>query len=241
MSSIEETRQVGSLVTERPARSRVFERLGIDYCCGGKVALAQACAARGLLVSDVVEQLHTSDQAGSRSNETDWTAASMTQLIDHIVETHHAWLKEELPRLTGLIEKVVGRHGGRDARLSQVKAVFQALREELEMHLMKEERVLFPAVREMERHNAPPSLGCGFLSGPVSVMEAEHEGAGAALVQLRNLTDQYAPPESACNTYRAMLDGLQALETDLHIHIHKENNILFPRALEMEAGVRAGH
>lgn len=228
---------VGELVAERPDRSRVFETLGIDYCCGGKKTLEQACGDNGIDPATAIARLLESESAPGRIGQENWLQVPMRQLIDHILSTHHAYLKTELPRLTGLVEKVESRHAKKEPRLSELKGVYAGLRAELEMHMMKEEQILFPAIVQMEETDAKPSLGCGFLGGPVSVMESEHESAGEALAAIRSLTDQYTPPEWACNTFRALVDALQKLEADLHEHIHKENNILFPRALEMEQGL----
>lgn len=225
---------VGELVAERPDRSRVFEALGIDYCCGGKKTLETACGENGINLAEVVARLQDVEIAPAKSEDENWLHAPMRSLIEHILRTHHAYLKSELPRLTGLAEKVESRHAKKEPRLSELKGVYAGLRAELDMHMMKEEQILFPAIVQMEETNAKPSLGCGFLSGPVSVMESEHESAAEALAAIRSLTDQYTPPEWACNTFRALVDALQKLEADLHEHIHKENNVLFPRALEME-------
>ena len=230
-------RTVGELVAERPDRSRVFEALGIDYCCGGKKTLEQACAEHGVDPSEAVTRLQDSETTQGGQTQENWLTAPLQSLINNILNTHHAYLKTELPRLTGLVDKVEGRHAKKEPRLTELSSVFQGLRAELEMHMMKEEQILFPAIVQMELTNAKPSLGCGFLSGPVSVMEAEHDSAARALEAICSLTDQYTPPDWACNTFRAMVDALRKLEADLHEHIHKENNILFPRALEMESQV----
>lgn len=225
---------VGELVAERPDRSRVFEALGIDYCCGGKKTLEQACGNNGVDPAKVIAQLQESETAPDTSEQVNWLHAPMRLLIEHILSTHHAYLKTELPRLSGLVEKVASRHSTKEPRLTELSGVYAGLRGELEMHMMKEEQILFPAIVQMETTNAKPSLGCGFLGGPIGVMEAEHDSAGEALAAIRTLTGQFTAPDWACNTFRALWDALQKLEGDLHEHIHKENNILFPRALEME-------
>lgn len=225
---------IGELVAERPDRSRVFEALGIDYCCGGKKTLETACGDNGIDVAEAVARLRDVEIAPAKTADENWLHAPMRSLIENILSTHHAYLKNELPRLSGLTEKVESRHAKKEPRLTELRGVFAGLRTELDMHMMKEEQILFPAIVQMEETDAKPSLGCGFLGGPVSVMEAEHESAAEALTAIRSLTDHYTAPEWACNTFRALVDALQKLEADLHEHIHKENNILFPRALEME-------
>jgi regulator of cell morphogenesis and NO signaling len=222
---------VGQLVVERPGRARVFEKLGIDYCCGGQKPLSEVCQAKGLDLAAVTAQLDAEPQQPAERN---WATASLTDLCDHIESTHHAYLREELPRLEFLTGKVANRHGEIRPALVEVHQVFLALKSELEMHMMKEERVLFPMCREMDAADGPVSFHCGSVANPIEVMVREHDDAGGALERMRELTDNYALPLDACNTYRALFDSLQQLERDMHQHIHKENNILFPRAIRSE-------
>lgn len=235
MSTAIEEKTVGELVTERPARSRVFESLGIDYCCGGKRSLREACTKKGVSLDDVAARLEEADDAVG--DTVDAGSMALDELADHIVATHHAYLREELPRLGQMTEKVAKVHGDSDERLGRVHEVFAAMRAELESHMMKEEQVLFPAVKKLAGATSRPQFPFGSLAVPINAMEYEHDEAGHALVQLRTLTDGFTPPDWACNTYRAMLDGLHELEQDLHQHIHKENNMLFPKALEIERGL----
>jgi regulator of cell morphogenesis and NO signaling len=234
VTTINTLQTVGELVTEHPPRSRVFERHGIDYCCGGKIPLEQACQQSGVEIDTVLKELGHIESLTDTSKSTDWSQASMTELADHIEQTHHAYLREELPRLTGLVGKIREVHGERHPKLVEVQRVFLGLRDELMMHMMKEEQVLFPMIRQMEASDNEPSFDCGSVDNPIRVMEHEHDNAGNALARLNELTGGYLPPADACNTYRATLSGLQELELDLHLHIHKENNILFPRASERE-------
>lgn len=224
---------VGEWVVDRPSRSRLFEKLGIDYCCGGKQPLAQACEAKGLDTEKVIEALIREGEVADPS-QPDWSQAPLSELCDHIVATHHAYLNTELPRLQAIVTKVASVHGERHPEMADVRGVFENLKAELESHMDKEEQVLFPMVRQLERATERPTFHCGSLANPIRVMEHEHDGAGNALAALRQLTKDYSTPEDACNTWRAMADGLRQLEEDLHIHIHKENNILFPRALRVE-------
>lgn len=234
MSSFTITDTVGSIVTRRPGLARVFERVGIDYCCGGKIPLVDACRTRGLDPHAVLAALEAAaDVAGD--DAVDAGAMTLTALADHIEATHHAYLKAELPRLEAMAAKVAAAHGDRDARLAQVDETCRGLVAELAAHMMKEERVLFPMVRSLEASATAPTSHCGSLANPIRVMEMEHDDAGAALARLRELTDGFRPPDWACNTYRALLDGFSHLERDLHQHVHKENNVLFPRAIAMEA------
>jgi regulator of cell morphogenesis and NO signaling len=225
---------VGQLVVERPGRARVFEKLGIDDCCGGKRPLAAACSARGLDAQTVVRLLEAMEDVPDVS-QADWSQRTMSDLADHIEQTHHAYLKEELPRLHGLLEKIAAKHGPSRPTLVDLLEVFTAFRDELESHMAKEERILFPMVRQLETSRGAPAFHCGSIRNPIAVMVAEHDNAGAALERMRKLSDDFTPPADACNTYRAAFDALAELEADMHQHVHKENNILFPRAAEAEA------
>lgn len=229
------SKTVGELVTERPGRSRVFEAHKIDFCCGGKRPLAEACEKKGVPVEQVVEELTALDAKADEAGE-DVSAWPLPDLIDHIVDTHHVYLKAELPRLERMAEKVARVHGEAEPRLLEVRDVFMALEGELLTHLGKEEVVLFPMVKRLDAGELPAEQAA-FLNDPMGVMEAEHDDAGQALERLQTLTDNYTPPEWACNTFRALYDGLEELERDLHLHIHKENNILHPRVREVAAQV----
>lgn len=225
---------VGRLVAERPGRARVFEQFGIDYCCGGKKPLGKACASLGLDPTVVLRELASADDTGPREGETDWTTATLTDLADHIEAVHHGYLREALPRLTALVEKVANVHGGTHPELPELRRVFRGFRAELEAHMIKEERVLFPMCRDLEAATVPPQWHCGTIRNPIRVLEHEHDDAGSALATMRALTHGFAPPPDACNTFRAMLHGLAELESDMHCHVHEENNILFPRASASE-------
>lgn len=237
MNTLRSETTVGELVKDRVARARIFEQLNIDYCCGGKLPLAEACAKRGLDPQSVIRRIQESDaQSDPRDVELiDAAALGLVELADHIVETHHAYLRVELPRLDQMTEKVRQVHGDADPRLAEVRRVFMALHQELSSHMVKEERILFPMIRQLVTSTGLPVFHCGSISNPIHQMEVEHQIVGDVLSTMRAATDGYQPPEWACNTYRAMLDGLSQLEWDLHQHIHKENNVLFPRAMELEA------
>ncbi|MBL7648032.1 MAG: iron-sulfur cluster repair di-iron protein [Candidatus Hydrogenedentes bacterium] len=234
MSTITATQSVGELVAAQPARSRVFEAFHIDYCCGGKRSLADACDKKGVSVDTVLDALVRADSLRASDAHLDAAAMPLDALCDHIVERHHDYLRRELPRLMQMADKVAKVHGDNDPRLEGVAETLRGLAGELEVHTMKEERVLFPVIRELARREGLPPMPFGTLANPIHAMEADHDGAGDGLARLADLTDDYTPPEWACNTYQALLDGLHDLEMDLHQHIHKENNVLFPRALEEE-------
>lgn len=238
-SAIAPTEPVGALVCAHPALARVFESLGIDYCCGGRRTLADACREAGRALPAVQAALEDalacpSDDAAACHPST----LTLTALADHIEATHHAYLRSELPRLAVLTQKVAMVHGPHDARLAQVAATFSELSEEMTSHMLKEERILFPMVRALEASTTVPAFHCGSLANPIRQMEAEHDFVGGALATLRQLTDGFRAPDWACPTYRTMLDALQQLERDTHQHVHKENNILFPRAIALESARR---
>lgn len=233
---------VGQIVAEHPDTREVFERFGIDYCCGGARQVRAAAEEEGVdcgeLHDAVEEAIHSEGDAGSL-HERKWTGESLTDLADHIEDRHHSFMREQLPRISRLLEKVTAAHGDRHgAMLKRLSDTFGALREEIEMHLQKEEQVLFPYVRAMEAYDdaggPQPVIHCITVRNPVGQMELEHDHAGEALQQMRQITGDYDPPSDACEAFRALYDALGDLEADLHQHIHLENNILFPRAVRLE-------
>jgi len=213
---------VGVIATEHPLATRVFARHGIDFCCGGARPLDAACRERGLDTAEILGEIRA-ELADAPASEVRWDRAPLADLVAHIVSTYHAPLREELPRLEAMARKVHRVHGEKDPeRLADVLRTFLALKADLDQHLMKEEQILFPMI----------VAGNGAMAGgPISVMEHEHDDAGAALRRLRRLTDDYVPPATACNTWRALWAGLADLERALHEHIHLENNVLHRRAL----------
>ncbi len=228
--NIAQERTVGDLVAERPSRSRIFEKYAIDYCCGGSRSLADACRDAGVDAVSLGAELADSDAEATETG-TDWTRASLDALCEHLVATHHVYLRAELPRIAALAEKVAAAHGERHAELLEVRDLFRAFEEEMYAHLMKEEQVLFPLVRQLELGARDGGFHCGSIANPIRVMIFEHDSAGAALARFRALTSGFRAPEDACGSYLALLDALRELEADTHQHIHKENNVLFPRVL----------
>jgi regulator of cell morphogenesis and NO signaling len=215
---------VGALVAERPARARLFERLAIDYCCGGNRPLDEVCRERGLDPTTVASLVDALDGGGE--DGADWARRPLVELCDHIVEVHHSYLRRELPRLAALLEKTEHAHADERPELRQVRATFERLRGELDQHLENEERTLFPAVRRLgpDEPFTDATVVCDHL-------EDEHAAVGALLAELAELTGGYDTTRANCNTHRAAIDGLRELERDLHEHVHEENNILFPRLL----------
>ena len=232
------TQIVREIALEQPSSIRVFKHFGIDYCCGGRKPLDEACAAVNVQVDAVIAALEAAAKAPKETVE-DWTGKSLASLSEHIVATHHAYVKRELPRLGELAQKVVKRHGETQAELPVIQAKVAQLDEELTQHLAKEEVVLFPYVASLEQAIAEGSTrphGCfGTVTNPIAMMTQEHEAAGVLLAEIRGLSRNFTTPEGACPTYHAFYDGLREFERDLHQHIHLENNILFPRAIALEA------
>ncbi|OKH20199.1 iron-sulfur cluster repair di-iron protein [Hydrococcus rivularis NIES-593] len=233
MTTLQINNTVGAIVRDRPSLSRLFEQAQVDYCCGGKKTLAEACAQRGIDPQVFLAQLEAYI-AATPAPESNLSDLSLTELANHIEQIHHAYLHTELPRLEKLVTKVATVHGEKEPRLRQIQDIFLAIAAELTTHLMKEEQVLFPMIRQLEASDTVPVFHCGTLANLIQQMELEHEETGAALVQLRQLTDNFTPPDWACNTYRAMLDALHTFEQDMHQHVHKENNLLFPQAIALE-------
>jgi regulator of cell morphogenesis and NO signaling len=217
---------------------RIFEKHGLDYCCGGDVPLNEACAAKGIAPAQIEAELEAA-AAAPQSNDVDWAAAPLAALVEHIVGVHHEYLRRELPALAERLQRLATKRAQDEPVLVEIERVFTALREELEAHLWKEENVLFPVVLRYEfaaSSGLPlPPVPFGTVENPIRMMEAEHDNAGNALALLRQLTNGYAVPGNGCATYKAAFAGLAALEADLHMHIHLENNILFPRAAALEA------
>ena len=234
MNTLNEEMTLGTIVAQRPSRSRILENYGLDYCCGGKRPLWEACDEKGLDAKGVIAEIAAADTA-HEAQETDWTTHPMSELIADILATHHAYLKTELGRIQTLTQKAAAAHGSKDARLAELQNVFLGLKTEMEAHLQKEEIILFPLIERLETAQKLEPSHRGTVNNPIAVMEHEHDSAGAALSKMRALTDGYVAPEWACNTLRALLDALGELERNTHQHIHKENNILFPRAAQRES------
>jgi regulator of cell morphogenesis and NO signaling len=229
---------VREIALEQPTAIRVFEQFGIDYCCGGRKPLAEACAAGNLEIDAVIAALEEAEKKPGIEVE-NWAARSLESLSSHIVATHHAYVKRELPRLAQLAQKVVSRHGSTKPELPAIANTLKQLDEELTQHLAKEEGVLFPYITALERSlsiGTPGPNSCfGTVANPIAVMTQEHDAAGSLLSEVRRLTGNFSTPEDACPTFHAFYDGLREFEQDLHQHIHLENNILFPRAIELES------
>ena len=233
--TIDVSTNLSDLVTADPRRARVLEKFGLDYCCHGQRPLGEAVDDAGVDIAEVTAAL---DIAGAPPAAT-MTASTANAAIAHdIVDTHHAYMWAEMPRLQALVAKVHSVHGARHPELADVHATFEQALAQLEPHMTSEERVVFPAISQLEKSGTPGASGP--IAEPIAQLRAEHDVVGDLFKKIRALTAGYAVPGDACNAYRAMLGGLEEMELDLHEHIHKENNVLFPRAVQMERQLAAG-
>ena len=227
--TITPTSLVAGIATAHPASIKVFQRHRIDFCCGGNTALAGVCEQRQIAVSDLIAELEAA--LVTEADDTDWTRAPLAELVAHIQHRFHRPLEAELPRLRGMVDKVVSRHGDRrPATLLPLQATFARLQAGLLEHMAKEDAVLFPAIVALESGGSVAPDAWSEIDQPIAVLEAEHAAAGAALARLSDLTDGYVPPADACPTFRGLYHGLAELERDMHLHVHLENHVLFPRA-----------
>lgn len=230
---------VAELALHVPGAARVFERTGIDFCCGGQASLAAACAAKGLDTGEILAALRFT-QTLPEITDARWQGEPLEALIRHIVERHHTYVRTSVPQIEKWLEKVVDVHGGRHPELLAVRHTFQAMAGEMAQHMAKEELILFPAIRRLAAPEKPERAGAKCfetLAHPVRMMLAEHEHTGHDLAEMRKAAGDYIPPPDACGTYRALYQALAEFESDMHRHVHLENNVLFPRALELESAL----
>jgi regulator of cell morphogenesis and NO signaling len=228
--TIDADASLGQLVSARPGAAAVFGRLGFDFCCHGDQSLAEACIGAGVALDDAIAAISTTAPAGANDG---WAVLSAGPLSEHIQAVHHRYLDEELPALVALADKVANVHASRHPELIRVKELVEDLRTDLIPHLAKEDRVLFPAIRALEA--GPARFGFGSIDNPIRVMTAEHETVGHLLRRLRAATDGYLVPSDGCASYELLYQRLGALEADTHLHVFKENSVLFPLAQKLEA------
>lgn len=235
---------LAQIVMEDHRNAFVFEKYHLDFCCKGKRSLEQACAEQHINATDVINELsHTvSTGTGTCALEFPFDKMSLTQLADYIVTTHHAYVKKEAKQILAWLEKVAFKHAGRYPELKRILALFTSEKEEMDLHMEKEELILFPRIKELERiskeANGKMTININYLLSPIAILEKEHDYAGSLLEEIRNLSNDYVPPEEACTTNRLAFAALRSFEADLHQHVHLENNILFPKAITMLRSVR---
>jgi len=223
---------IGEIAAAIPAAVTVFERSGMDFCCGGSKSLEDAARQAGQDAAAILEEIQ---ELTREPEERDWTEAELGELLDHIISTHHLYLKEAMPRLWSLAVKVSEVHGERHPEIRELRREMSGLFGELEPHMMKEEQILFPLIRAIADQGWEVAAAQGSPEAPMRVMEMEHDNAGKVLKRMRELAGDYRPPEDACVSFRALYAGLKEMEQDLHRHIHLENNVLHPRVRDLGA------
>lgn len=231
-----QTRTVADLVTENIKTAHIFKKYGIDFCCGGGISIQKACEKAKINFFDLEQDLLNVEQPTGRANN--YNAWELDFLTDHIINVHHGYVEENIPLLIQYAARVVKVHGHHYDELKRIQELFSLVATELSSHMRKEELILFPFVKKLvhaKKEGTPvPQPHFGTVDNPIKMMEAEHEEAGELLRQIAQLTNNFTPPQGACNTFRAFYAKLQEFEQDLHQHIHLENNILFPKALQLE-------
>ncbi len=232
MATIAPETTLAELVIARPELASPLDALGLDYCCGGQRSLVVAVEEAGLDLDAITTQLHETPAPAASSPEAAWEG--IDGLVDHLEATHHAYLHQTLPRLVELADKVAGVHGSNHPELVTVAALVHEIRDDLEPHMRKEEQVLFPMIRELAAASTSPEFHCGTLANPIMAMLGEHDAVGDLLERLRAASDGYVVPNDGCGSYHALYAGLAELEADTHLHVHKENNMLFPEVLQIE-------
>ncbi|HLJ74559.1 MAG TPA: iron-sulfur cluster repair di-iron protein [Thermoanaerobaculia bacterium] len=223
---------IGQLAIEEPKAIAVLEKLSIDYCCHGNRGIDEACKDAGITVTELLTAIGATPADASGR---DWKSASLKEVQQYIIQTHHVFTRDMLQTVNQLAAKVADRHGAHHPEVAHVYRLVQQLVADLMPHMMKEEQILFPYVEQLEEGDAPPPF-FGTVQNPIRMMMMEHDAVADVLVELRSITNNYALPGDACISFRALYERLQDLEQDLHRHIHLENNVLFPRAVELESG-----
>lgn len=236
MNSSLSTLTLAQIVNNNHQAASVFEKYHLDFCCKGKRSLEQACTEQQIPVADVTSDLENVFTKNNKSS-VEFENLSLTQLCEYIVQTHHAYVKNEMPQIYAYLQKVSSKHGERHPELYKIFQTFAAVKEEMEGHMKKEELILFPRIKELQKladnEKANLQLNITYLQSPINVMEQEHDHAGNLLNDIRLLSNDYTAPQDACTTYRLSFAALKAFELDLHQHVHLENNILFPKAIQL--------
>ena len=228
------TKSLAQIVNDNHKAASVFEKYNLDFCCKGKRSLEEACREKSLPVEKLLSELEAVEN--NCEVPADFANMTLTKLADYIVSKHHAYVKAEMPQIFAYLERVAMKHGDRHPEMRKVFEIFSAIKNELDEHLDKEELILFPRIEAAEEEASEKrtaNMDVFYVQHPIQIMEAEHENAGQLMAEIRQLTDNYTPPKDACTTYRLSFAALQAFESDLHQHVHLENNILFPKAIKL--------
>jgi regulator of cell morphogenesis and NO signaling len=226
---------LAAIVADRHQAAAVFEKYHLDFCCKGKRTLQEACSEKNIAVEPILEELQQVFEPGFVVEDQLLSNMSVSELTDYIVLKHHVFVKHAMPVIYQHLYRVATKHGDRFPYMQQVFNLFSSVQLEMDSHMQKEEAVLFPRIKEVDKSQEQklPLVSVGYISQPIHMMEREHEEAGELMAQIRNLTNDYTPPANACTTFRISMAELRAFEEDLHCHIHLENNILFPRIAKM--------
>ncbi len=231
MTNISE-QTLASLVTQHHQTATVLEKYDLDFCCKGKRTLAAACKEKNISLEDILAELQLFT-VPEEQLQMPFEQMTAEQLIGYILIRHHFYVKQSMPTIYAHLEKIVNKHGERYPYMINVFKLFTAVKEEMTLHMQKEEMILFPRIKEVEKllaEDKSSQTSGGYITGPINVMETEHEHAGELLYEIRRLTNNYTAPDDACTTFKVCIDELKAFEEDLHKHVHLENNILFPLA-----------
>lgn len=237
--TITKDQTIAQCVANNYQTATVFKKHKIDFCCGGKISISEACQKNKVDEEPLLQELNEVTQQKSQEDAAE--TYELDKLAKYIVEKHHTYVRQRIPEIEPFLDKVVRVHGEKHPELKKVQENFQAVKEELLNHMQKEEKVLFPYIEQMmeaKKNNTQlePSF-FGTIKNPINMMEMEHESAGNAFKEIREITNDLTPPDSACNTYRVTFSLLDEFENDLHRHIHLENNVLFPKSIMVETGL----
>lgn len=235
MNKFNSNQKIGYIVTKFPKVADIFKEYKIDFCCGGDRTLITAIKEQGVNETELLERINDSYEKLKNniySKDRNWVEAPLDELVDHIVNVHHAYLYENLPKISELTTKILRVHGEKHPELSRVHKLFHTIKMELEAHLIEEETIQYPAINAYLRSNSEADLDKAI--NIINQLQDEHIGAGNILKELREITNDYDLPSNACTTYRLTYFKLQEMESDIFQHIHLESNILFPRLYELK-------
>jgi regulator of cell morphogenesis and NO signaling len=240
MSFTGETK-VKDIAVSNPEARQVLEEAGLDYCCGGGKSLNNACLGADVSAEEILKRLQENNKDIS-PDAANWASAPLSDLTRHIREKHHQYVRTAIPRIRELLDKVKAKHGSNHTEIADIETLFARVSQDMIMHMQKEEQILFPYIERMEQAASgkgtlePPFFQT--VRNPIQAMMKEHDSAGDLMKQIRKASIDYAPPADACTSYRALYQDLHEFEADLHQHVHLENNILFPRSVEMEVAAK---
>jgi len=235
---IKKENTIGEVVAQNFHTAEIFEKFGLDFCCGGKKTISEACEKKGLNTDEVVKELTKTPDWNGYRNSNDFDSWELDFLIDYIINTHHIYVMKSLPNIFIHSQKVSGVHGENHPEVISIFELVTNLKEDLESHLLKEEKMLFPYIKKLKGSFITEYPPFGTVANPIRMMELEHENAGEILDRIKKLSNNYFTPDDACTTFKVLYKELKEFEDDLHVHIHLENNILFPKAIKLEEDLR---